>query len=85
VGEIQGNLGLLVGDTVTVAVSAVSSTQPLTGAAPTTWSVDDPTVVSVLDVGIVGQGSVIARAAGKTTVTASALGLQQSFTVEVTP
>jgi hypothetical protein len=85
VGEIQGSLGVLVGDTVDVAVSALSSTEPLAGTAPTTWSVADPTVASVLDEGIVGRGSVIGRAAGTTTVTASALGFEQTFTVEVTP
>jgi hypothetical protein len=84
-GEIQGDVGLLVGDRVGVAVSPLSMTQALVGTAPATWSVADPTIVSVLDEGIVGRATVVGRAAGKTTVTASALGFQQPFTVEVTP
>jgi hypothetical protein len=84
-GEIQGALGLLVGDAVTVAVSPLSFTEALAGTAPATWSAADSTIVSVLDEGIVGRASVVGRAPGKTTVTVSALGLRQTFAVEVTP
>jgi hypothetical protein len=85
VGEIDDDLGLLVGSTVNVAVSALSATEALSGTAPTTWSVADPSVVSALDEGIAGRAILTALAAGTTTVTASTLGLSQSFTVEVTP
>ncbi len=84
IGEIPGDLGLLVGDTITVAVGPVGSNQALTGTAPTTWTVADPTIVTALDEGVVGRANLVARAAGTTTVTASAFGLEQSFTVEVT-
>jgi hypothetical protein len=83
-GDMPGSLQLLAGDAVPVSVSARSGTQPLSGAPPATWSAD-PTVVSILDEGIPGRARLVARAPGKATVTVSALGLQQSFTVEVLP
>ncbi len=84
-GEIAGPIGLLVGNTLGVSVSLVSTSQALSGTAETRWSVDDPSVASVLDEGIPGRASVVARAAGTTTVTASLLGFQKSFALEVTP
>ncbi len=84
-GEVAGGIGLLAGETVSLAVSALSTTEPLAGAPPTTWSVADPSIVTVLDQGILGRESIVGRAPGKTTVTALSLGLQQSFEVEVTP
>jgi hypothetical protein len=83
-GEIQGDLGLVVGDSVPVSVSALSATQPLVGAPPATWSADPP-IVALLDEGILGRERVVAQAAGTTTVTVSALKLTKSFVVEVTP
>ena len=83
-GEIPGTLQLLTGDAARLSVSARSATQPLSGAPPATWSAD-PSVVSLLDEGIPGQARLVARAPGKTMVTASALGLQQAFAVEVVP
>jgi len=84
-GEVSGGMGVLVGGTVSLAVSALSSTQPLAGAPPLTWSVADPSIVSILDQGIAGRETLAGRAPGMTTVTVSALGLQRSFAVEVTP
>lgn len=84
IAEMPGDLGLLVGDEVAVSVSARSSTQPLVGVPPATWSAD-PAVVTLLDEGIPGRQRLAARAPGKTVVTVSALGLSRSFSVEVTP
>jgi hypothetical protein len=84
-GEVPGELGLVVGDSVSVAVSTLSLTEPLSGRPKVAWSVADPSVASVVDAGVLGVGSVVARAPGSTQVTASALGLETSFAVEVTP
>jgi hypothetical protein len=84
-GEILGPVGLLAGGTLDVSVSPVSPSLALSGSAPTTWSVSDPSVASVLDEGIFGRASVVARAAGTTTITASLLGFEKSFALEVTP
>jgi hypothetical protein len=84
-GELSGNLGLVVGDDASVAVSTSSYFQPLLGTPETKWTVADPTIVSVVDGGVLGVANVVARAAGTTKVTASALGLDASFIVAVTP
>ena len=84
IGDMPGNLQLLVGDEVRVSVSALSTTQPLVGAPPATWSAD-AAVVSLLDEGIPGRVRVVAHGPGKTTVTCSALNLTASFDVEVLP
>lgn len=84
VGEIPGTLQLLAGDRVGLSVSARSNSQPLAGTLPVTWSAD-PAVVTILEDGAPGQARLVARGPGKTKVTASALGLEQSFAVEVLP
>lgn len=84
IGDMPGKIQLLAGDEIRVSAAALSSTQPLLGTPPATWSAD-ANVVSLLDEGVPGRVRVVAHAAGKTTVTCAALDLTQSFDVEVMP
>jgi hypothetical protein len=84
-GDVPAKLGLSKGDSVLVSVSAVSSSkQALAGTAPADWKADTDAVSIETDVPD-GQARLVAHAAGKATITVSALGLQRAFEVEVAP
>jgi len=81
---LPASMQVLVGDELTLVAAPHRGAQRLLGELDATFDAD-PAVVTLLDEGVPGSRRVVASAAGKTTVSVSALGIQAAVDLEVLP
>ncbi len=75
---------MLVGDELTLVAAPHRGAQRLLGELDATFDVD-PEVVTMLDEGVPGSRRFVAKAAGNTTVSVNALGIEVAVALEVLP
>ena len=83
--RIAGAIGLAVGEDITLVPSLFNGAQKLAGDSGATWTVDSPSVLSVLQDGSSDRRRLRARAPGKTKVTVSLGEAKATVDLEVVP
>lgn len=83
--RVSGRIGLAVGEDVTLVPSLLHGAQKLAGSASTTWTVDDPGPLAILEDGSPDRRRLRARAPGTAKVTVALGEAQTSIDVEVVP
>jgi hypothetical protein len=78
------SMQMLVGDEIILVAAPHADAQRLLGDADATWDAD-PQIVTLVDQGTPGSRRVVAKAPGKTSVKASALGMETLLSLEVLP
>ncbi len=77
-GEISDSIGLVIGESVYVEPRIYSASQQLAGSSTTTWKIDSDVAVILRD-GSSGRRRIVARRAGRTTLSVSTLGLETTL------
>jgi hypothetical protein len=84
-GEVQPSAQLLVGDEILVATEPFANGQPLLGNFELAYTSSDHTVVQIVPDPVFGWYRIVARGAGHSTVTFSALDIVTTLELEVLP
>jgi hypothetical protein len=84
-GRVQPSSQLLAGDEILIAIEPFANGQPLIGNFTTSFGTTEPAVAQIVPDPVGGWYRVVARGAGRATISFAALGRDTSWQIEVLP